>query len=272
MNKSLLKKRDKHSHKGDFGKILVVAGSKGMAGAALMCGKAALKSGVGLVRFAVPEELFTILQIGLPEAVCIERDFENKINLKDYEAVAFGSGLGVSEENSSITKKILREYKGKIVIDADGLNTIRKYSLDEELQKSEADIVITPHLGEAARLLEVDKVKIEERLCAAEKLSSKFGVTVVMKGAETIVLNHEQSYVNTTGNPGMATGGSGDVLTGIIASLCAQGYDTFEAAKIGVYIHGLAGDICADEIGQTGMTAMDIVEKVPSAFQILNNK
>ena len=272
MNRNILRERDKYSHKGDYGKVLVIAGSKGMAGAAAMCGKAALKSGVGLVRFAVPEELFTILQISVPEAVCLVRDFDRVINLSDYEAIAFGSGLGTLESNRYITEKILKEFKGKLIIDADGLNCIRKFSLDKELRGSEAEIVITPHLGEAARLLEVDIIKIEERHEAAQALCSRFNATVVMKGANTIVLNDIDSYINDTGNPGMATGGSGDVLTGIIASLCAQGYSAFVAAKIGVYIHGLAGDICAEEIGQIGMTAMDIVEKVPKAFQILNNK
>lgn len=272
MNKTDLKVRDTQSHKGNYGKVLVVAGSKGMAGAAMMCGKAAIKSGAGLVRFAVPEEIFDILQIGVPEATCLERDFENVVNIHDYEAIALGSGLGTGKSNIPIIKKILNEYRGKLVIDADGLNCIMKYSLYGNLTQSSADIILTPHMAEAARLLEIEKIDIKKRELAAKEIQEAFKTTVVMKGANTLVISDNKVYVNNTGNPGMATGGSGDVLTGVIAALAAQGYSAYESAKIGVYIHGLAGDICEEEIGQIGMTAMDIVEKVPKAFKILSNK
>lgn len=271
MDKSVLKLRENQSHKGDYGKVLVVAGSVGMAGAAVMCGKAAICSGAGLVRFSVPRELFTIFQISVPEATCLERDFE-EIELNEYEAIALGSGLGIEKSNIPILKKVLNEYKGKLVLDADGLNCVMKYSLYGNLKQTGADVILTPHMGEAARLLEVDSIALEEREKAARDIQEAFGTTVVMKGANTLVLTENKIYVNNTGNPGMATGGSGDVLTGIIASLAAQGYTSYEAAKIGVYIHGLAGDICAEEIGQIGMTAMDIVDKVPKAFKILSEK
>lgn len=272
MDKSVLKKRESNTHKGNYGKVLVVAGSLGMAGAALMCGKAAIKSGAGLVRFAVPKEIFDILQIGVPEAICVERDFENTVNIHDYEAIALGSGMGLDKSNIPIIKKILNEYRGKLVIDADGLNCVMKYSLYGNLTQSQADIILTPHMGEAARLLEVEKIDIDDRVQSAKEIQEAFKTTVVMKGAKTLVVDENKIYVNDTGNPGMATGGSGDVLTGVIAALSAQGYSAYEAAKIGVYVHGLAGDICEEEIGQMGMTAMDIVEKVPKAFKILSEK
>lgn len=272
MDKTVLKVRDAQSHKGNYGKVLVVAGSKGMAGAAMMCGKAAIKSGAGLVKFAVPEEIFNILQVGVPEATCLERDFENVVNIHDYEAIALGSGLGTGKSNIPIIKKILNEYRGKLVIDADGLNCVMKYSLYGNLTQSHADIILTPHMAEAARLLEIESIDIKKRELAAKEIQEAFKTTVVMKGANTLVISDNMVYVNDTGNPGMATGGSGDVLTGVIAALAAQGYSAYESAKIGVYIHGFAGDICEKEIGQIGMTAMDIVEKVPMAFKILSNK
>ena len=269
LDKTVLKARDRKAHKGDFGKVLVVAGSVGMAGAAMMCGKAAVKSGAGLVRFAVPEELFHILQLGVPEATCLVRDFDEVINIHDYEAITLGSGIGINKTNISVIKKVLNEYTGKLILDADGLNCVMKYSLYGNLKQSKADIILTPHLGEAARLLEVERIDDEEREHAAKEIQEAFNTTVVMKGANTYVVDEDKFYVNDTGNPGMATGGSGDVLAGIVAALAAQGYSTYDAAKIGVYVHGLAGDICEEEIGQIGMTAIDICEKVPAAFKKL---
>ena len=270
LDKTVLKVRKERSHKGDFGKVLVVAGSVGMAGAAMMCGKAAIKSGAGMVRFAVPEEIFDILQVGVPEATCLKRDFDEVVNIHDYEAITLGSGIGVNKSNISVIKKVLNEYTGKLILDADGLNCVMRYSLYGNLKQSKADIILTPHLGEAARLLEVDKIKNEDREKAAMVIQEAFNTIVVMKGANTFVVDDHRIYINDTGNPGMATGGSGDVLAGVIAALAAQGYDPYEAARIGVFVHGLAGDMCAEEIGQIGMTAMDIVAKVPAAFKKLS--
>ena len=270
LDKTVLKVRNKKSYKGDFGKVLVVAGSVGMAGAAMMCGKAAIKSGAGMVRFAVPEEIFDILQIGVPEATCLKRDFDDVINIHDYEAITLGSGIGVNKSNISVIKKVLNEYTGKLILDADGLNCVMRYSLYGNLKQSKADVILTPHMGEAARLLEVDRINDGDREKAAMVIQEAFNTTVVMKGANTFVVDNHRLYINDTGNPGMATGGSGDVLAGIIGALAAQGYDAYEAAKIGVYVHGLAGDICEKEIGQIGMTAMDICEKVPAAFKMLS--
>ncbi len=271
-NGLILKIRDKNAYKGDFGKVLIIAGSDGMAGAALMCGKAAIKSGAGLVRFAVPHELFHILQIGVPEATCLLREFEEHVDIHEYEAIALGSGIGLAKSNIPIIKKILNEYRGKLVIDADGLNCVMKYSLYGNLNQSKAEVILTPHLGEAARLLEIEKVEEDKREKAALEIQEAFNTTVVMKGKNTLVVDKNKVYVNNTGNPGMATGGAGDVLTGIIVALAAQGYDKYESAKMGVYIHGLAGDMCAEEIGEIGMTAMDIVDKVPLAFKKVYDK
>ncbi len=266
MNKFILRKREKNTHKGTYGKVLVISGSVGMAGAASMCGKAVIKSGAGLVRFAVPREIFDILQISVPEATCIERSLALEM-VNDYEAIALGSGIGQNKENIPMLKKVLNEYEGKLVLDADGLNCVMKYSLYGNLRQTKAQVVLTPHAGEAARLLEIDKISEEDREKAGIDIQEAFGTIVVMKGHNTLVLDKNKVYVNDTGNPGMATGGSGDILTGIITSLLAQGYDAYEAAKLGVYIHGLAGDIAATEIGEIGMTAMDILANIPRAFK-----
>ncbi|MDD6919689.1 MAG: NAD(P)H-hydrate dehydratase [Eubacteriales bacterium] len=268
-NDIILKERDKNSHKGNYGKILVVAGSVGMAGAAVMCGNAVIKSGSGLVTFAVPKEIFNILQVAVPEAMCLERDFDDVINMHRYDAIALGSGIGQGKENISIIKKLLNEYTGKLIIDADGLNCIMKYSLFGNVRQSNADIIMTPHLGEAARLLEIDEITEENKNIAAKEIQEAFSSIVVMKGANTVVVSDNKIYVNNSGNPGMATAGAGDVLTGIITSLAGQGYNTFNAAKYGVFIHGLSGDICAQDIGQIGMTAMDIMSNVPKAFKLI---
>ncbi len=267
-----LHKREKNTHKGQYGKVLVIAGCVGMAGAAQLCGKAAIKSGAGIVRFLAPREIFDILQVGVPEATCIDRRIEEDVNLDEYDAIAIGSGLGQGKENIRIIKKVLNEYSKTLIIDADALNCIMKYSLYGNLTMTNANVILTPHLVEAARLLEIEKVEDDMREDSGKELRQIFDATVVMKGSETQVFGKDEIYTNTTGNPGMATGGSGDVLSGIIASLAAQGYSEFESSKLGVYIHGLAGDMASFEMGEMGMTAMDIVTFTPLAIKEIYNK
>lgn len=266
MKDIILKKREENTHKGTYGRTLIIAGSYGMAGAALMCGKAAVKSGVGLARFLVDVELFDILQAQVPEATCLDKKLHYDLDLNEYKSIAIGPGIGKGKSNIGIIKRVLNEYTGTLIIDADALNCVMKYALYGNVTQSRANVILTPHMAEAARLLEVDKLLEEEREEKARELSESFKSTVVMKGHNTIVVSEDEIYFNKTGNPGMATGGAGDVLTGVIAALAAQGYSPFEASKIGVYVHGVAGDICADEIGEIGMSAMDILNKVPEAF------
>lgn len=277
MKSSIIKERNKQSHKGDYGKLLIVAGSFGMAGAATMCGRAAIRSGVGLIRFLVPEELFNILQISVPEATCIDRNRYEDMDFNEYEAIVVGPGLGVRHENEKLFRKLFAEYAGKLIVDADGLNSIVHFNLEEEVKTSKAQIIATPHAGEAGRLLKRSDYHESKRRQWVVELAEKYNCTAVLKGAGTIVascgkegqVDHNNIYVNTTGNPGMATGGSGDVLAGVIGALAAQGYDVLDCCKVGVYVHGLAGDLCAEEVGQIGMTAMDIALKMPEAFEIL---
>ena len=268
---TVIKKRRSDIHKGDCGRVLVVAGSKGMAGAAVLCARGALRSGAGLVTAAISEELFTTLHTAQPEAMCMPRRLSaiSETDMARFDAVAVGPGMGEAEENERIVRYLLKSCKGTLVIDADGLNTVAGKKLLPEVRASEADIIVTPHMGEAARLLETTT----ERICAREReetarlLAEVTGGIAVLKGAGTLVASGSRTYMNTTGNPGMATGGAGDVLTGLIAGLAAQGLAAEDAAKAGVFIHGMAGDIAAEKLSEYGMLAGDIAEAIPSAYR-----
>lgn len=283
-----IRKRRKEIHKGDCGRILLVAGSEGMMGAAVLACRAALKSGAGLVQLAVPRSLFPVAQVAVPEATCRTRSFSPE-DLARYDAVAVGPGLGTDEKSVEAVKFILEFYEGPLVLDADALNIIAdpENQLLLLLQVRRGQTIVTPHIGEARRLLGEDGAKYfagneEERLAMANALMELTGTTVVLKGMGSLVATGgEATYINTTGNPGMATGGSGDVLTGIIAGLWGQkqpedGSDcsgrfrkltAHEAAACGVYLHGLAGDLAAEELGEYGITAGDIAEKTPLAVK-----
>lgn len=251
---TIIEKREKEIHKGDCGRILIVAGSHGMAGAAILAATAALRTGSGLVQVAIPKELFPIVQVGIPEATCLERDLR-KIDLSLYDAIAVGPGLGQSDESIDTVKYLFENYDGKMVLDADGLN-ILAYNNLFDLIKDKENIVITPHMGEAKRLLGHLK---EERKETAIELYRKTKAITVLKGHATVVAtDNEKTYINTTGNPGMATAGSGDVLTGIITSLLGQGKSAKEAALAGVFVHGLAGNLAAETVGEYGLIAGDI--------------
>lgn len=321
---NIIGRRNKEIHKGDCGRIMIAAGSEGMAGAAILAARAALRTGSGLVRTAIPKCLFPIVQVGVPEATCIERRLPIQ-NLADFDAVCAGPGLGEGKESIDFVKELLISYEKTLIVDADGLNIIAHCGLFDLLRRR-ADLypeqtILTPHMGEARRLLET-----EDPACtaapAAPKISAASGAgpaasaaargriaaalvrktraIIVLKGAGTLVAAEgRQTYTNTTGNPGMATAGSGDVLSGIITGLAGQrsqvGTGTaldfapgnpagavpdgtaapgteatagqaakparigaFEAALAGVYIHGLAGDLAARELGEYGVTAGDL--------------
>jgi NAD(P)H-hydrate epimerase len=263
---TFIKKRERDIHKGNCGKVLVYAGSKGMAGAAVLCARAALRTGAGLVRVSVPEELFPILQIGVPEATCITRErlFED---LMQYSAIAIGPGLGDELQNGNLIKKILYSTDKPVVLDADGLNLL----CDDlgAMKNAKAKLIITPHPGEAARLLDRKTSEINgDRLGSALELAAVTGAVTVLKGAGSVVATPEgKTYINNTGNPGMATGGSGDVLTGVIAALAGQGLDPEAAATAGVYLHGLAGDLASDQMGEYGLIARDIANMIALAIK-----
>lgn len=259
---TIIEKRNREIHKGDCGRTLIAAGSVGMAGAAVLSARGALRAGSGLVQMAVPKEIFPIVQIGAPEATCLERDF-SKIDLSRYDAAAIGPGLGESQESVEAVKRMLTEFDGSLVLDADALNVIAHNDLFDLLKARKAGTtVITPHEGEAARLL---GEKHKNRQEAVRALYEKTGAITVLKGQETLVATGgEKTYNNTTGNPGMATAGSGDVLTGIITGLmgqkkpCGDRLTAEEAAICGVFVHGMAGNLAAETLGEYGLIAGDI--------------
>lgn len=267
-----LAKRKADSHKGDYGKVLVIGGSVGMSGAAALAGKAALRSGAGLVRVAIPCSILPTVAAMEPcyTTIGLAEDDRGRISSKAIDAVleavsnndviAFGPGIGVGDGVRSVLDVLIAQDGLKLVIDADGLNNLTKIYNWYETKK--ADIIITPHPGEMKRIWESvfrDSIP-QDRIEVASSFAKEINACVVLKGASTVVADEDRYYINTTGNPGMATGGSGDVLTGIIAALRGQGLNAFDAAVLGVHEHGRAGDAAAKARTQASMIASDIIE------------
>ena len=264
--KNIIERRNREIHKGSCGRILIAAGSVGMAGAAVLAARGALRSGTGLVQLHVPAEIFPIVQTGVLEATCLTDSLDN-IDLSRYNAAAAGPGLGDSRESVEKVRILLDSFDGPLVLDADGLNIAASEDFFDLMRARGGRLIITPHMGEARRLMAKDFSEKMTRRELAEALAEKAGAVTVLKGAGTVVAAEgRKTYTNTTGNPGMATAGSGDVLTGIITSLCGQRHsdgrpiEPLEAALAGVYIHGLAGDLGAEEKGEYGLIAGDIAE------------
>ena len=282
--RNIITERPRTMHKGQAGRVLIIAGSKGMMGAAVLAVRGALYSGSGLVKAAVPEDQFVIMQTTVPEAMCVDRSTLAKAadhgddaytELDVYDAVCIGPGLGISHESAELVKIVLQSYKGPIVVDADAINCLCRY---DGLDLTGPNTILTPHPGEADRILSrlrLAAYRDTDRAACIKKINSATGSAVLLKGAETLVTDGTGLYRNPTGNPGMATGGSGDVLSGIITSLLAQktigpeghGVSPVEAAAAGAFLHGLAGDIAAENVGEYGMTAADIADAVSVAFK-----
>lgn len=258
-------------NKYDFGHVLVVAGSAPMLGAAVLTASAAMRSGAGLVTCAVARELNLTLQCKLPpEIMTFPYRYVSDISkvLDKFDAVALGPGMGRGAASSRMIIKILRVFKGPMVIDADALNVIAKNLT--VLKSNRSSVVLTPHPGEMSRLLGVASAYIEKnRKKVASDFSRKYHCVLVLKGHRTVVAGNGKSHINNSGNAGMAKAGSGDVLTGMIAAFLAQGIEPFKAAKLGVYLHGRAGDKAADVFSKAGMTASDIIMQIPV---IIRNK
>jgi NAD(P)H-hydrate epimerase len=275
----ILKKRKRDTHKGDYGHVLIVAGSIGLTGAAYLTSEAALLSGSGLVTLAIPKSLNDIMEKKLTEVMTLPvkdggrgyfpaSGFEEiKKFSKNIDAAAIGPGIAKNGGTKKLVKKLIQNLNTAIVLDADGINCIAGEA--DVLKKSKKAVVITPHPGEMSRLVNKSVGHIQRnRKKIAEEISRKYGVTVVLKGAKTVVASQDgRTYVNKTGNPGMASGGVGDVLTGIIASLIGQGYKPFNAARFGVYLHGRAGDIAAKKSGETSLRAQDILDNIYKAIK-----
>lgn len=273
----VIPERKDEFNKGNCGKLLIVTGSLGMAGSGCIAAKASLRTGSGLVYIAGPSSIINIYQSVVPEAVAIGLNDNNGIiseqstdiilkMLKKCNVIAIGPGISTEKSIYNIVRSVAENANIPIVIDADALNVIAKdTSIFDKFQK---DVVITPHPGEMSRLTGLDISYIQQnRIEVARKYASLWGVVVVLKGARTIIADKSgEVYINPTGNSGMATAGSGDALTGVIASLIGQGVCAFDAAIAGVYLHGLAGDIAAKSKGLYGLNAMDIVESIPCAI------
>ncbi len=271
--RTVIRQRPEDVHKGQCGRVLIAAGSKGMAGAAVLACRGAIKSGAGLVKAAVPDEILDIVQIAVPQATCMDINDEISAgSLRIYGAIGAGPGLGTDEKRYVLIKQILKFYDGTVVLDADGLNLLCRFDDRLSALRSRTNpTVLTPHPGEADRLLEaLGKSSVKElgRIEAAETLAEDTGAVVLLKGSGTLVSQSGKgTYINTSGNPGMATGGSGDVLTGVVTALAASGADAFDAARAGAFVHGTAGDIAAERLGQWGMTSVDIENALPEAFR-----
>ena len=270
--KSIYKSRELFSHKGDYGMAYIIAGSKGMMGAAVLTARAALRSGAGKVKVMVPECGYDIIQSTVPEAMCIVSGETCISRIKDWEqatTVGIGPGLGTNEATARAFADFISSCKEPILVDADGLNLLAQQQ--DLLHKLPANSVLTPHPKEFERLFGKSKDSMQ-MLEVARTQSMKYNIFIVLKGHHTIIITPEgESWYNMTGNPGMATGGSGDVLTGIITGLMAQGYSSFDAARLGVYLHGLAGDYAAQKWGQNAMTTGDIIDNMGRAFLFINN-
>jgi len=274
----LIPKREPNSNKGTYGKVLVVAGSRGMTGAACLTGSAALRAGAGLVYMAAPLSLLPIYACSLVEALTIPLEDGNKgyitgesihkilMQLEKVDVAAVGPGLSTEDDIKEVVHSIVKNSKVPIVLDADGINVLAEdLSVLKELK---TQMVITPHPGEMARLLGATVKEVQEdRINIARSFSKEYGVITVLKGSRTIIASPEgEIYINTTGNAGMATGGSGDVLTGIIASFIGQGLKPLDAAVVGVYLHGTCGDNVARRKGEHGLIAGDLVREIPKVI------
>jgi NAD(P)H-hydrate epimerase len=271
-------------HKGLYGTVLIVAGGRGMAGAAGLAGAAALRSGAGLVRVASAAEVQPTVATFEPSYLTypLENDADGFLRFEPVreplkrlmasaDVLAVGPGLGQSADLRALVRWLLETVELPVVLDADGLNALAGQS--DLLERRKHPLVLTPHPGEFARITgetiaAVQADRAEQAVALAQKNPH---LVVVLKGAGTVVTDGERVYVNTTGNPGMARGGSGDVLTGVISALIGQRLTPFDAAQLGVYLHGLAGDIARDQSGEIGMIAGDLVDTLPDAFAHLES-
>jgi len=278
-----LLRRKPDSHKGDFGQIFILAGSYRFSGAAVLCAAAAMRSGGGMVTLGIPECINrAIIKIKPKEVMTLPlaETREGTLSLSAYKKISdfsknidvlvIGPGLSQNKSTQQLIRKLIANIDKPKVIDADGLNAlVCNLNILRRTPYTVHRTIITPHPGEMAKLLGVSVKKVQDnREEIAKKFARDYKVTLVLKGHNTVVADNKGGfYINKTGNPGMATAGSGDVLTGIIAAFLGQGLNSFDAAKFAVYLHGLAGDLAAKEKTQMGMIASDIIDKIPGAIK-----
>lgn len=277
--KNILPKRKSDSHKGTYGRIGFLGGSPGMAGSIYMASLSALRSGAGLTYILAPESIADILAIKANEQIikqisCHSYFYDDTVKnqilsaSENLDVLAIGPGMGQGKDLHILLDEIIKNTKMKLVIDADGINAISK---DLNILNANKEIILTPHLGEFARLskLSVDEIK-KDKVSLAKNFAKTYNLVLVLKSNETIITDGDKLYINKIGNPGMATAGSGDVLTGIISTLLHR-LDAYDAAVLGVYIHSLAGDLAASYFGEESIIASDIINYLPDAFKLLRN-
>ncbi len=266
---NILPDRKSDSHKGDYGKILLLCGSRGFTGAAALAAMGALRSGAGLVYLGVPESIYAIEAVKLTEAVVFPLPEEDgKLSakaipairkyLQTMDAVLIGCGLGISTGTMAILDAVLRKFEGPVVVDADGITMLA--SCPELVKERTYPTILTPHEGEFRRL---NIATEEERLTGAMLAARELGCILLRKGHETVITDGKDYYINPTGNPGMAVGGSGDVLAGILVGLMGQGITPLQASACAAWLHGAAGDRCAEKLGQYGMLPTDMLQELP---------
>ena len=261
--KSILKTRKEESHKGTYGHALLFAGSKGKMGAAVISSKACLRSGIGLLTVNIPEEERDIIQTSLPEAMLQFRE-EEKMDLSVFSAIAIGPAFGIDEVSVQLFRKIIPLVNQSIVFDADAITILS--SEQDSLNQLPINSILTPHPKEFDRLFG-EHSSLEDRQKTAHQKAKELNCVIVLKGNKTFITNGIESFVNETGNSGLAKGGSGDALTGIIVSLLAQKYSTLEAAKLGVYLHGLAADLTLKNQSEESLLISDVIENLGIAFK-----
>jgi NAD(P)H-hydrate epimerase len=267
--------REPESHKGTYGRALLIGGSRGMSGAIAMSGMACLRSGAGLVKLATADACLDTVAAYEPSMMTapLPCDDAGRISLAAKETldgltsgqtcIGLGPGIGRSSELTELVGWLYETLEVPAVIDADALNALSQHGLS----RPPGARILTPHPGEFRRLVSDEELPIDQQPDRAVELAREFGLVVVLKGHRTLVTDGARQVRNTTGNPGMATGGTGDVLTGVITALVCQGLPPFEAAQLGVYVHGLAGDLAAEEYGEVSMIASDLLDFLPDAFQ-----
>lgn len=265
----ILPDRLPNTHKGNYGRLLLLCGSRGFTGAAALAAMGALRSGAGLVYLGVPASIYTIEAVKLTEPIVFplaDRDgkyapeaVEELIKFdRKYDAVLLGPGMGQSKGTFALARFVLENFDGPVVLDADGINVLSAHT--HILRGRSAPTILTPHDGEFMRL---GGSSTADRVAEAQRLAFDLGVIMLRKGHETIITDGSTTYLNPTGNPGMAVGGCGDVLAGIVVSLLGQHIDPLQAAACAAWLHGAAGDLCAHEIGQYGMLPSDMLEALP---------
>jgi len=266
---NILPDRKPDTYKGDYGRILLLCGSRGYTGAAALSAMGALRSGAGLVYLAVPESIYAIEAVKLTEPVVLPMPDECGMFSSDtpeqlakllprMDAVLIGPGIGCSDGTYATVKYVLEAFAGPVILDADGINVLQGHI--DILRGRTSSTVLTPHIGEFRR---AGGQVTEDRISDAKRLAAETGTVILLKGTKTVITDGFETYINPTGNPGMAVGGCGDVLSGIIAALIGQGISPVLAAACGAWLHGAAGDLCADQLGQYGMLPTDMLQILP---------